>query len=81
MPPAFGLNQPMTLKEGEFLIGADAAETAANFDAALRGLGFPGAYLGAHANTDGHVTIGPIQYGEAEAAGRPAFGDRTGGKY
>ena len=49
--------------------------------AALRGLGFPGAYLGAHANTDGHVTIGPIQYGEAEAGGRPAFGDRTGGKY
>ena len=32
---------------------------------ALRGLGWPAAYLGAHANTDGHITIGPIQYGEA----------------
>jgi len=33
---------------------------------ALRGLGFPAAFYGAHANTDGHVTIGAIQYGESE---------------
>lgn len=44
---------------GDFSL-TSAAKTA------LRGLGWPAAYLGAHANTDGHVTIGPIQYGEAE---------------
>ena len=37
--------------------------------AALRGVGWPTSYLGAHTNTDGHITIGPIQYGEAEAGG------------
>ena len=37
--------------------------------ALLRDVGWPEAYLGAHANTDGHVTIGPIQYGPAVTAG------------
>lgn len=77
------------LTAGDVALAADPFTDAANGDfsltaagkTALRGLGWPGAYLGAHANTDGHVTIGAIQYGEAEAAGRPAFGDRTGGKY
>lgn len=35
---------------------------------ALRSLGWPEQYLGAHASTDGHITIGAIQYGAAEAA-------------
>lgn len=46
---------------GDFSLTA-AAKTA------LRGLGWPAAYLGAHANTDGHITIGAIQYGEAESS-------------
>lgn len=58
-------------------LAADPFTDAANGDfsltaaakAALRGVGWPAAYLGAHANTDGHITIGPIQYGEAEAGG------------
>ena len=65
-------------------LGADPFTSAATSDfslttagkAALRGVGYPAAYLGAHANTDGHVTIGPVQYGEAEAApDYPAEGD------
>lgn len=58
-------------------LAADPFVDAANGDfsltaaakAALRGVGWPAAYLGAHANTDGHITIGAIQYGEAEAGG------------
>ncbi|MDD4308715.1 MAG: hypothetical protein PHU53_07930 [Thermoplasmata archaeon] len=49
---------------------------------ALRGLGWPAAYLGAHASTDGHVTIGPVQYGEAEAGGSGGMlvGNKRGNK-
>jgi hypothetical protein len=47
---------------------------------ALRGLGWPAAYLGTHANTDGHVTIGPIQYGEAESGGGMLVGNKRGNK-
>jgi hypothetical protein len=65
------------LTASDVALGADPFTSAATGDfsltaagkAALRGLGWPGAYLGAHASTDGHVTIGPIQYGEAEAGG------------
>lgn len=64
-------------------LGADPFVSAATGDfsltstakAALRGLGWPAAYLGAHANTDGHVTIGAIQYGEAEGGGSEAHTD------
>ena len=65
-------------------LGADPFTSATTSDfsltiagkAALRGVGYPAAYLGAHANTDGHFTIGPVQYGEAEAAADyPAEGD------
>lgn len=40
---------------------------------ALRGLGWPAAYLGANAATDGHITIGAVQYGEAEAGGAGVY--------
>lgn len=64
-------------------LAADPFVDAANGDfslttaakTALRGLGWPAAYLGAHANTDGHVTIGPIQYGEAEVCDYPSEDD------
>lgn len=71
-------------------LGADPFTDAANGDfslttagkTALRSLGWPSSYPGAHANTDAHITIGPLQYGPAVAGGgRPAFGDRTGGKF
>lgn len=65
------------LTTGDVDLAADPFTDAANGDfslttagkAALRGVGWPAAYFGAHTNTDGHVTIGPVQYGEAEAAG------------
>lgn len=70
---------------GEVVLAADPFVDAANGDfsltaaakAALRGVGWPASYLGAHANTDGHVTIGAIQYGEDETAAAvyPAAGD------
>jgi hypothetical protein len=47
---------------------------------ALRGLGWPAAYLGAHANTDGHVTIGAVQYGEAESGGGMLQANKRGNK-
>lgn len=64
------------LTANDVTLAANPFTDAANGDfgltiagkAALRAVGWPAAYLGAHANTDGHVTIGPIQYGEAEAA-------------
>jgi hypothetical protein len=37
--------------------------------AALRSLGWPATYLGAHANTDPHITIGALQYGPTPAGG------------
>lgn len=63
-------------------LGADPFTNAAAGDfsltaaakAALRDVGWPEAYLGAHVNTDGHITIGPVQYGEAVAAGGGALG-------
>lgn len=74
------------LTANDIALAADPFTDAANGDfsltaagkAALRGLGWPGAYLGAHANTDGHITIGPIQYGEA-ATGYPAVADVESG--
>lgn len=80
------------LTAGDVTLAADPFTDAANGDfslteagkAALRSLGWPSNYLGAHANTDAHITIGPMQYGPTPAAGgggRPAFGDRTGGKF
>jgi len=65
------------LTASDVALGADPFTSAATGDfsltaagkAALRGLGWPAAYLGAHANTDGHITIGAVQYGEAEAGG------------
>ena len=68
-------SDPVLDSGGDVALGADPFVNAANGDfsltaaakTALRGVGWPGAYLGAHANTDGHITIGPIQYGEAEA--------------
>ena len=35
---------------------------------ALRSAGWPASYLGAHANTDPHITIGALQYGPTPAA-------------
>jgi len=74
------------LTANDVALAADPFVDAANGDfsltaaakTALRGVGWPGAYLGAHANTDGHITIGPIQYGEAEAGGGggPVIGSR-----
>lgn len=69
------------LTANDVALAADPFTDAANGDfsltaagkTALRGLGWPGAYLGAHANTDGHVTIGAIQYGEAEAGGAGVY--------
>ena len=71
---------------GDVALAADPFVDAANGDfsltaaakAALRGVGWPASYLGAHANTDGHITIGAIQYGEAEAGGGggPVIGSR-----
>jgi hypothetical protein len=64
------------LRANDVTLLADPFVDAANGDfsltaaakTALRGVGWPAAYLGAHANTDGHITIGAVQYGEAEAA-------------
>lgn len=61
----------------DVLLGADPFTDAANGDfsltdaakAVLRSAGWPASYLGAHANTDPHVTIGPMQYGPAVAGG------------
>ncbi|MFA4973460.1 MAG: hypothetical protein WC683_12650 [bacterium] len=60
-------------------LGADPFTSAATGDfsltavaqAALRDVGWPAAYLGAHANTDGHITIGPIQYGTGGGGAGP----------
>jgi hypothetical protein len=57
-------------------LAADPFTDAANGDfslttagmAALRSLGWPASYLGAHANTDPHITIGALQYGPTPAA-------------
>ena len=37
--------------------------------AVLRSAGWPPSYLGAHANSDPHITIGPIQYGSGAGGG------------
>lgn len=74
---------------GDVALAADPFTDAANGDfsltaagkTALRGVGWPGAYLGAHANTDGHITIGALQYGEAEAGGGGMLkAEKRGGK-
>lgn len=69
-PVVVDLGNDVTLAADPFTDAASgdfSLTTAAK--AALRGVGWPAAYLGAHANTDGHITIGAIQYGEAEAGG------------
>jgi hypothetical protein len=68
-----GTHWGIDLSANDVILAADPFVSAVTGDfslttagkAALRGVGWPAAYLGAHANTDGHVTIGPIQYGEA----------------
>jgi len=73
------------LTANDVALAADPFTDAANGDfsltaaakTALAAKGFPLAYLGAHANTVPNLNIGPIQL----AAGRPAFGDRSGGKF
>lgn len=75
------------LTANDVTLAADPFTDAANGDfsltaaakTALRGVGWPAAYLGAHASTDGHITIGAIQYGEAESSGGgggPVIGSR-----
>ena len=61
---------------GDVTLAADPFTDAANGDfslttaaqAALRSAGWPATYLGAHANTDPHITIGALQYGPTPAA-------------
>ncbi|MFA5053572.1 MAG: hypothetical protein WC565_05920 [Parcubacteria group bacterium] len=70
-------DEQVDLTASDVALAASPFTDAANGDfsltaagkTALRGLGWPAAYLGAHANTDGHITIGAVQYGEAEAGG------------
>ena len=73
------------LTANDVSLGADPFNDAANGDfsltaaakAALRSAGWPAAYLGAHANTDPHVTIGALQYGPAApGGGGPVVGSR-----
>jgi len=62
-------------------LAADPFTDAANGDfsltaaakTALAAKGFPTSYLGAHANTDPHITIGPMQYGPTPAAAGGGF--------
>lgn len=58
---ALGANPFTDAANGDFSLTAAAK-------AALRSAGWPASYLGAHANTDPHITIGPLQYGPAPAA-------------
>jgi hypothetical protein len=79
------------LTANDVALAADPFTDAANGDfsltaaakTALAAKGFPTSYLGAHANTVPNLNIGPIQMaaGGAAGGGRPAFGDRTGGKF
>ncbi len=62
---------------GDVSLGANPFTDAANGDfsltetakTALRSAGWPASYLGAHANSDPHITIGAMQYGPAVTAG------------
>lgn len=65
----FDLSGDVTLAANPFTDAAngdfsltDAAKTA------LRSLGWPASYLGAHANSDRHITIGAMQYGPTPGA-------------
>ena len=78
------------LTANDVALAADPFTDAANGDfsltaaakTALAAKGFPLAYLGAHANTVPNLNIGPIQMAASSGGGgRPAFGDRTGGKF
>lgn len=77
----------LDLTANDVALGADPFTDAANDDfslteaaqTALRSAGWPAAYLGAHANTDPHITIGALQYGPTPAAsggGGPVVGSR-----
>jgi len=79
----------ISLTANDVALAADPFTDAANGDfsltaaakTALAGKGFPTAYLGAHANTVPNLNIGPIQLAASSGGGRPAFGDRSGGKF
>lgn len=66
----------LSLTANDVTLAADPFTDAANGDfsltdtakTALRSAGWPTAWPGAHANTDPHVTIGPMQYGPIPAA-------------
>lgn len=72
----------LDLTANDVALAADPFTDAANGDfsltaaakAALGSLGWPSSYLGAHANTDPHITIGAIQL-QATAADYPAEAD------
>jgi hypothetical protein len=65
------------LRANDVALAADPFTDAASGDCsltaaaqtALRSAGWPASYLGAHANTDPHITIGALQYGPTPAAG------------
>lgn len=92
----YNCTNPVTVSDQKFIdltandvaLAADPFTDAANGDfsltaaakTALAAKGFPTSYLGAHANTVPNLNIGPIQMA-AGGGGRPAFGDRTGGKF
>jgi len=85
----YNCTNPVTVSDQKFIdltandvaLAADPFTDAANGDfsltaagkTALRSLGWPASYLGAHANTDPHITIGPMQYGPTPAAGGGGF--------
>lgn len=87
---SLSVNPLVDLTANDVALAADPFTDAANGDfsltaaakAALAGKGWPTSYLGAHANTVPNLNIGPIQMAaSAGGGGRPAFGDRTGGKF
>ncbi len=74
----------LDLRANDVTLPADPFTSAATGDfsltaaakAALADKGFPGQYLGAHANTDSHLNIGPIQL---QTPDYPAEGDVESG--
>ena len=69
--------EPLADLGGDVTLAADPFTNAATGDfsltaaakLALADKGFPGQYLGAHANTDSHLNIGPIQLAAVAASG------------
>ena len=58
----FGTDPFTNAGSGDFSL-TSAAQTA------LRSLGWPAVFAGAHANSDAHTTIGPMQYGPTPTGG------------